>query len=199
MECAGRLWLVTDSLQPPRMAPVIDDVLSTIAGYDARLSPDVWASHMRADDTISNLVSEAHRALAHLASAKLIAGDIARGVETCLGVLERALASMPPVVCHGDLGPANLMRDADGLVAVDWEDAFLGVEGYDYLYWLTFFDNRRYLGESIFGRTPWSRDIDIAMLVMIVLLKCDLSVRAGRVAGNALSFEQRLGEMLALV
>ncbi|UVA78895.1 phosphotransferase [Pandoraea commovens] len=198
VECDGRLWLVTDTLTRSPVAPGIADVLSAIAGYEARLACHEWAPRMRRDDTMSSLVDASHEALAHLTSKKLIAHETAQQVQRYLTQLAQALASMPPVVCHGDLGPANLMHDAEGLVAVDWEDAFLGVAGYDFLYWLTFFDNRKHLSAGIFGHTPWPKEIDIAMLVMIVLLKCDLSVRAARVAGNALSFDQRLGEILAL-
>ena len=41
-------------------------------------------------------------------------------------------------LCHGDLGPRNIMSQGGGPVAIDREDAFWGVEGYDYLLWLTF-------------------------------------------------------------
>jgi hypothetical protein len=198
IECGNRLWMVMDVLDRPGAAAGVEDVLKTISRYEEHLSPSVHGARMRPDDNMSSLMREADIALERMASRNLIGRDVARQVETHLHRLEQSLKSMSTVVCHGDLGPANLMCNEDGWVAVDWEDAFLGVEGYDFLYWLTFFDNRRHLGDHVFGLTPWPREVDVAMLTMIVLLKCDLSVRAGRVAGNTLTFDQRLGEMLAL-
>jgi len=198
-ECSDRLWMVADVLSTPIVAPGVADMLATISQYEARLSSDACVSCLAPGDDMQALLCEAEEALARLASSSHIGTAVARQATLHLHRLKQVVPSMSPVVCHGDLGPANLMCDAEGLIAVDWEDAFLGVAGYDFLYWLTFFDNRKYLGEQIFGRTPWTKEIDVALITMILLLKCELSVRAGRLMGNVLSFDQRLGEIFVLV
>ncbi len=90
------------------------------------------------------------------------------------------------------------MFDGKTPVVIDWEDAFWGIEGYDYLFWLTFFDNRKYYSQKIFGKTPWGKEIEIAILILIVVLKSELSFRSNRYKENKLTFDERIVEILNL-
>jgi aminoglycoside phosphotransferase (APT) family kinase protein len=51
--------------------------------------------------------------------------DLARALERCEALAPRALSG-PPVVCHGDFHPLNVLVDGDRASVIDWTDAALG-------------------------------------------------------------------------
>lgn len=175
-------------------APVRELVLA----HAAALKSEELAPLVPPEDGLALLLSRAETALAELAARQHLSEGLRSRVTACLDQLRRDMGGWPRQLCHGDLGPANLMADAHGLLAVDWEDAFWGVEGYDYLYWLTFFANRRWLGPTALGHTPWGRQGEVALMVMIVVLKSWLSVRDGSQSRHVLGIEPRLQEVLDL-
>jgi hypothetical protein len=115
-------------------------------------------------------------------------------------MVKARLPTLSPIICHGDLSPRNIMASRDGeLYAIDWEDALWAVEGYDYLYWLTFFQNRRfYHSAGAFGVTGLGRDIEIALMISVVLIKGYIAALNGTNATNSLSLSQRIAEISAL-
>jgi 5-methylthioribose kinase len=138
-------------------------------------------------------------ALARLFANHAISPVIHAEVEKNFSILFENIDSMPTALCHGDLGPENIMCQSDARpVVIDWEDAFWGVEGYDYLYWLTFLRNRKYYTQDVLGRTSLGKEIEISILLLIVVLKSELSLRMDPKMTRQLSFEQRITEILAL-
>ncbi len=190
-----RLWLMMDRLHYPGNAYDPAQCLEICCMLEERLTGFPGAL----EDDMADLIVEGEAAIAALTGADLLRADVATRVAPLLAALRRAWDDLPRLVCHGDLGPMNMMCDAAGAVVVDWEDAFLGFPGYDYLYWLTFFQNRRYYSPAMFGRTGLDRRLEVAVLALIVLVKCEISRLAGRHVGNALSFSQRLEEVLVLL
>jgi hypothetical protein len=83
-------------------------------------------------------------------------------------------------------------------IAIDWEDAFAGVAGYDYLYWLTFMENRPFLREAAFGRTGLAVEVERAILALVVLLKSYLAVLSGAHLSHKVAAEARIAEVLDL-
>lgn len=81
---------------------------------------------------------------------------------------------------------------------IDWEDAFRGIAGCDYLYWLTFMENRPFLQKATFGRTDLSPDGERAILVLVVLLKSYLANVSGDHLKHAVSAQVRIAEILDL-
>lgn len=191
-----RIWLVMDALEPPITPLTPSDTLTLIKAYRSRLKSFAVDSP-KTTETLGILVDEAIRGLSRLASMGQIGDSMRIKLHTLLTHLADEWQTLPPAIAHGDLGPRNIMTADGELVVIDWEDAFVGVEGYDYLYWLTFFENRRYYGSDILGHTPLGLKGEVALLAMILILKSDLSVRANTHVGNQLTFEQRIVEVLA--
>lgn len=194
---AARLCLVMAELAPlaapmppADAAALVRDFSRMLAGWRPAGLPDDW--------TIAHYVAHGDRAVAYLQGQGLLAPPTAAAVERLLAQLRAALAGLPRVLCHGDLGPKNLMSDGARPVAIDWEDAFWGVPGYDYLYWLTFMENRPHLQGAAFGRTGLGAPLERAILALVVLLKSELSVRSGAHLGHAVPIEARMAEVLAL-
>lgn len=193
-----RGWLVMKALSPPRVDYSFDRVSEFADDLVANLQNFKNESLIPKDDSVFTLLSEAWASLDNLSAHALISSEIYRSVRLHLTRLDTELGKCRPCVCHGDLGPKNLMTDGKRVLAIDWEDAFWGVEGYDFLFWLTFFSNRKYYSPDILGKTPLGKPLECSLLVMILLLKCALSFKDGSYRFNSISFDQRINEILAL-
>lgn len=195
-EAAGlRSWLLMKQLLPCDTERTPQDILRLTSGWQ-RVFGTARPARVPAGDDFDLLVEEGAKALSHLREAGEFEARTAAQANALLEQLRRESRSLPRRVCHGDLGPRNIMADGARAVAVDWEDAFWGIEGYDYLYWLTFMANRRHIGDAAFGHTALQRRTEVAVLALIVLLKSELSLRNGTHRGNRVSFEQRLAEIV---
>lgn len=117
----------------------------------------------------------------------------------CLDLLEElddGRETLPSCVCHGDLSDKNIMRNQRGdLVVIDWEDAFWGCPGYDYLYWLTFFNHRKYYSRQAFAVKDLSSRQSRAIVTMILILKSAISFYNGDYRSHRMSMEDRLLEI----
>lgn len=184
-------WMISPWLAPAKPAP--QDVKTLIAQYSANLA-GLSPVAVPPEDDISRLLAYGYQALDTL--------DIADGTRAALRLLfddlNAALPGLARVMCHGDLGPKNIMAADGAFVAIDWEDAFWGVAGYDYLFWLTFFENRPHLHQYKPGGTPLGARLERAVLALIVALKCELSYRQNTHTGNAITFDARIREVLDL-
>lgn len=195
---SGRVWLHTKQLEPcgQLTPPAVRDL---IAGYEAdlrrctRLADQVPPGH-----NIHLLLSEAESAAVFMADKNLLSLPVGDAVRSSIERVKSACADRPLQLCHGDLGPANIMVDDDVPVALDWEDAFWGIAGYDYLYWLTFFGNRRWLSRDSLGHTPLKRADEIAVMIVVLLLKSFISVRNDNYQHNTITMDQRLLEVINL-
>lgn len=111
-------------------------------------------------------------------------------------LLQEESQKLPRCICHGDLSDRNIMRNAAGRpVVIDWEDAFWGCNGYDYLYWLTFFNHRKfYSKEHIFSEGLDAAQVD-SIFTMILVLKSAISFYSCSYRTNSMSMEDRLLEI----
>lgn len=191
-------WIIMDQLYPPGSPPGIEDILA-LEEQKAEWFPDQYqlGEPARGDDLLF-LIDEGAAAAKRLAAKGFLSDNIYAALHPRLNELKAEEKKINRVVCHGDLSPSNLLIDASGILPVDWEDAFWGFIGYDYLYWLTFFENRKFYSNEILGRTVLGKDLEIAILLMIIVLKSDLSVRSNTYRLNSLSFDERLTEILDL-
>jgi hypothetical protein len=192
-----RIWLHMKSLRPcaalsPAMARDLVDSfegpLAAIADYG--LVPET--------DNIKLLLTEAETALEELSTQGLLSQVVQDKAQTCVARCNAHCADWSVQLCHGDLGPANIMTEGQDPLVVDWEDAFWGIPGYDYLYWLTFFNNRQWLLPEALGYTPIGRTNEVSLMVVILLLKSLLSVRNGSFRDNSVSLDARILEVLNL-
>ncbi|TKC91824.1 hypothetical protein FAZ69_05155 [Trinickia terrae] len=192
-----RVWLLMDALCPLAAPLAPRDTLTLVQAYRSRLA-SLPVDCLEGGDTLGTLVEDAEAALAELASAGQIGASMHDDLRSRLTFLAREWSNFPSGIAHGDLGPRNIMASNGCPVVIDWEDAFLGIDGYDYLYWLTFFENRRYYNRDVLGLTPLGIDAEVALLAMILILKGGLALRANTHVGNQLTVEQRIDEVLAL-
>jgi serine/threonine protein kinase len=149
------------------------------------------------NDSFNDVIRAAREALNFLTRIDEISTTLASGLDLELHELGSRVETLVPHLCHGDLGPCNVMRDQKGLILLDWEDIFLGVRGYDWIYWLSFFSNRHLLTCDNLLRSGLPERVSKAVLLAILLVKCELSVRSGAISGHSMSIDKRLSEALA--
>ena len=149
-------------------------------------------------DNIEALVNFGKRAHINLSNQDLLDRRVREITLGALSLLEREIAGIQPALCHGDLSPVNIMRHNGAPILIDWEDAFVGVVDYDYLFWLTFFDNRKLYRLNPLQHISIDKEMAKALLVMIVLLKCELGWLRNDWRGNSLSFNERILEITTL-
>jgi hypothetical protein len=187
-----RLCLLMPTLAPLAVPMQPEDAAAMARGWNDRLEG------YRPGRSLEEYVTGAARALATLSGRDLLERGTSAEVRLLLSRLEDRLADLPRLACHGDFGPRNVMTLGDQRLAIDWEDAFWGVAGYDYLYWLTFMENRPFLQRAAFGRTGLEPDIERAILALVVLLKSYLAVCSGAYLNHAVSAQARIAEVLEL-
>lgn len=183
------------------LMPVLAPLTTPMQPEDAATMARSWNGRLqgyRPDDSLEEYMTCAARAVAALSGRNLLEDETTADLRLLLSRLEDRLAGLPRLLCHGDFGPKNVMMNGDERLAIDWEDAFLGVAGYDYLYWLTFMENRPFLQCAAFGRTGLEPDIERAILVLVVLLKSYLAVCSGAYLNHAVSAQTRIAEVLEL-
>ncbi|MCX6602156.1 MAG: phosphotransferase [Acidobacteria bacterium] len=190
-------WLVMNQLEPSTgLLPA--QVRAVVAGYDQTFRATHLGSAIPGNCDISLLLAEAEHAVNELHEDQQLSREVSLLVHRCLAQLRKDEGQWSRSICHGDLGPANLMEDPDGVVVVDWEDAIWAPSGYDYLYWVTFLTNRRWLVKEELNVTGLGLRTEIALMVMIVLLKSVIGVRSKASATYTIGINERLSEILNL-
>ncbi|WP_443113609.1 phosphotransferase [Herbaspirillum seropedicae] len=196
---SSRVWLHTKHLEScwQLTPPAVRDL---IAGYEPNLHISaLLADQVPSGHNIHMLLSEAESATVFMSEKNLLSSTVLGAARASIECVKSVCVGRPLQLCHGDLGPANIMTDGDVPVALDWEDAFWGIPGYDYLYWLTFFGNRKWLTRDSLGHTPLTRSEEIAVMTVILLLKSFISVKNNSYRHNTLTIDQRLMEVINLV
>lgn len=195
---SDRVWLHTRLLAPSGMLNPLQ-VLNLIDDCDQGLMRCPALKEMvPSNHSVFQLFCEAESAINDLNRKNLLSSFVTDRASSGLYNLKIAFADLPLKLCHGDLGPANIMSKGETTIAIDWEDAFWGVDGYDYLYWLTFFENRKWLSTKVLGHTTLARSTEVALMTVILLLKSWISVRDGSYFRNTISIDERLREVINL-
>lgn len=192
-------WMVMDQLNP-----LLDKkdmparVLKLTREYLTKLQQFKHSEIIPPTDNFDYLLVAASNSLVTLSRADQLSSTTRERLVSSFDLLQKHQSELSPCICHGDLGPQNIMQNDKDLVPIDWEDAFWGFDGYDYLYWLTFFENRKYYSDEIFNKTRLGKPLEVAVMAVILLLKSEISWHAGTYHNNSLSFDQRLAEIFAL-
>ena len=194
-----RQWIMMDVLAPLGRDLVPDEIRGFIETYSSALNSESILSGSEGWDNFDTLLDEGKNALAVLGDHRFLSSSVEMYCRDSLVFLKGETSACRPYLCHGDLSAANIMLWKSQVVAIDWEDAFLGIPGYDYLYWLTFLKNRRYLSQGALDRSPWNKEISVAILVLIVLIKNEIAFVSGNYKNNRISFDDRLKDMIRLM
>lgn len=189
----GHLCLIMDELDPLALPLEPDAAASLIVDCVRRLA-DYPSTGM---ERFPALLAAGGIALEELVQAKQIGGSLRDEIAGRFSLLRREVPHLTPAICHGDYGPRNIMAKDGVSVVIDWEDAFEGVAGYDFLYWLSFLENRKFY-PAILGGTPYGGSVELAMLMLIVTLKSALSIRSGTHLTHRVPIEVRLREIVEL-
>lgn len=169
-----------------------NEMLSIINSYQSGLSQIMYKNLYTINDLISNALCE----LKNMMNANFFEKELALFCYEDLKEFEKDIDKYPKIICHGDLGIRNIIKNNDDFVVVDWEDAFWGIQGYDYLYWLTFFKNRPLYSKEVFCKCNLDVKTIKSVLILILILKISLSFYNGVYKTNSLSGEERLREVL---
>lgn len=194
-----QLWLGMNALEAPSEAPTPAQIMELTKETFVRLNKFNQKALIPRQDSLSTLLIDGSTALDMLVGTGAIPLSLFRDLRRELSGLRDHDLHSSYGLCHGDLGPRNLMTLKGDLFAIDLEDVFHGPAGYDFLYWLTFLENRRHYGPEILGRTQWNEATEIALMALIVVLKSALFIRQERTHSSLkITVEERLGEILRL-
>ena len=84
-------------------------------------------------------------------------------------------------------------------VVIDWEDSLMAFGEYDYLYWLTFFSQRKYYSPALLENHDidkvWGTDI----MALITLVKSKMSYQNQSYKNNKISFQERIDEIYKMI
>jgi hypothetical protein len=183
-------WLdiTTDPITPPDLRTIIGECYEALG--------NTFCERAAQFSTIADLIDDGQHALLELCRRQFISADTSLRIQPYLFSLKSAVSVLEPVICHGDLSNKNIMLGRGKSIIIDWEDSFIGFAGYDYLYWLTFMDNRKYLSRSTLGYTGLDGKSERGVLLTIVAIKSLISVRSQKMQSFHLPIEQRLLELL---
>lgn len=102
------------------------------------------------------------------------------------------------VINHGDLSNVNIVKQSDGIILIDWEDALMAFEKYDVLYWLTFFQQRKYYSSNLFKEIGVDEIFGKDVMILILLVKEWIAAVKGTSKNNLLSAEERIREIIEM-
>ncbi|MES2206956.1 MAG: aminoglycoside phosphotransferase family protein [Pseudomonadota bacterium] len=190
-----RFWLIMDSL-----SSIADldtkQAYQLIKNHNHFLAKSLDLSVIPNKDNFELLIKEGQKALLNLTMNYLISNTVQQYTHAYLHHLKTQSSNFPPHLCHGDFSPSNVMLKNSIPILIDWEDAFWGIEDYDYLYWLTFIKNRQFLSSTALASTAWDKHTAIAIMVLIIIIKCEISFLSGSYINNKISFDKRIMEVI---
>jgi len=200
-EGSERTWLQTNALEPchdlepTKVCDLILKYEKNLCGYSKSID---LSNSVPLNSDIHFLITEAKVAITRMIEMNLFSACVQDMAHISIDRVQKLCINRPLQLCHGDLGPSNIMCASNTAVALDWEDVFWGIPGYDYLYWLTFLCNKRWLSLGALDHALLDRKDALAVLYFIVILKSWISVRNDSYHKNTISLNQRLQELVYL-
>ncbi len=194
----ARDWLVCDQLPElgAKLSP--DDLAAVVADYQQRFGRAAGRVEALSLPDFEALLAAGSVALDQLARRSLLSRKLVGWMGESLAGLREAAPRSPRVICHGDLGPRNLLRLGARPVAIDWEDAFRGIQGFDQLYWLSFMENAPWMRAGWARLTALTPELERGLLGVIVLVKSHLAFASGTYRQHRVTFAARLEEIAGL-
>lgn len=183
-------WLeCTDAITPDMALNLISAYSNELEKQDDRFEMITYS--------IQDLVNIAKEELPFLVDIKELTYKCSDELKQNINAFANHIPVMRKAICHGDFGDKNILVSSKGeYIAVDWEDCFVGVEGYDYLYWLTFFNHRNFYLQETFKASGLNSDDAKGILTVIMVIKTALSIYSGLNKNNSVSSQDRIKEIL---
>jgi hypothetical protein len=194
LECEKNAYIIMDVLSPIDRKISMEIARSLLEEINQKISEDKIHS-VRYD--LGEILSQTLLCTEKMAQKMILSKEIAEKSKEYLHILQKLLLE-PRILCHGDLSNKNIMMCQGEYVFIDWEDALWGVQDYDYCYWLTFLDQRKYYGQEPLRGNHHNVEESKALMLMIVLMKCWISVCNGQVGINKITFDERINEILLI-
>lgn len=197
-------FLIMDELQPLGSKPSMDTVNRLILDYEEKLRHLDFSKHQEVFQQLQNdyrlpkMQEKASGALDFLMQQQILSVSLGSILKVYFEKYRKSFTPDKYIICHGDLSNKNILMHHDRMIIIDWEDAVLGIREYDFYYWLTFLDQREYYGTEEFRRFCGSTDACKYIMLLVVVLKCYLSVISGSYKNNKVSVDDRLKEILDL-
>lgn len=183
-------WLLADA-----SAVDLRQVKAEILSYQTKL----LTGGLEINYSFNDIVKAGKQSLMSLYSADFLSKELFLACQNSVDNAWMNAKTKEKAICHGDLSNVNIMLDENGRsVVIDWEDALWAFPEYDFLYWLTFFSQRKYYSASLLQENGIEKRWGCDVMVLITLIKCEMSYVNGDYRNNSLSFEERLQEIYNL-
>ena len=194
----NQTWLWMNRLVPLSIELDPPAILGLIENYSQKFSKSNINQCINPADNFIYLLEKSKLTLKDLDRQGYLSTQVKKSAQNALLFIGKKLHQLTPTICHGDLGPKNIMSIRSKSLVIDWEDAFFGFEGYDFLYWLTFFKNRKYYSPYIFGNTPLGQELELSIMILILILKSGLALSSGEYSSHSISINDRILEILSI-
>lgn len=199
IECQGRIqtFLIMDYLDKPSVLIDINVVENCIQYCNNKLAN--YSDNDRIINyTFDNVIEEGKKSVKLLFEANKISDDVKKKCEDAINIIEGKKSYYKPIISHGDLSNVNVLEHNGELIVIDWEDALWAFDQYDFLYWLTFYSQRKYYSTNVFKSRNIDENWGKCVMVLIVLVKSALSYKRNSYLNNSISFEERLNEIFQI-
>lgn len=191
-------FLIMDFLSMPQTEMGVLEIRECIHRYQKALQKE--KKEIKLSYTFDDVVNAGAESLEILHQAALISESLYERCKDSIAHIQRVKADIPVCPCHGDLSNVNIMiNDKGEMLVVDWEDAILAFAEYDFLYWLTFFSQRKLYSIELFRKFKIDLTWGIDVMVLITLVKSEMSYQNESYKKNSLTFEERILEMYQIL
>lgn len=187
-------FMVMDYLSPCPHPLEPDEVKKCIDNYQKKLlNTDIKAMY-----TFEQLLKAGEKSLNILYEQGFLKKSIFSRCNDSLQQIKRKNFSY--VISHGDLSNVNIMYTKDEFpIVVDWEDSLFSFPEYDFLYWLTFFSQRKYYSPTIFKKNSIDKIWGIDVMVLIIIIKSNMAYQNGSYKNHKISFQERINEIYNII
>lgn len=193
-ELGIHLFVAMKYLQKIEKEYSIEEITKIIEEYSECLK---MRSFLNVNYDRGDLKKAAINSYEKLAKADLISRCNVKRCEDAIRRMDQ-YESFEKILCHGDLSNANIMQMNNKAFVIDWEDAIWAYPGYDLLYWLTFYSQRKYYSRELLKKLKIESQFGKDIMLSIIAVKSYMSYLNGSYLTNKVTIEERMNEIMQL-
>lgn len=149
--CVGEdthLFLIMDFLSPVKCIDV-NTIRNLIKEYQQSLKRINF--HHKCCYSMENVISVGENALDLFVENDLLSSSMVLKCRNSISCVKSEICNREMVIGHGDLSNVNILTNmrTGKMYVIDWEDSLYTFPEYDFLYWLTFFSQRKYYSADL--------------------------------------------------